>query len=215
MLLSAVYIYRGILVPLAILAPFSIALSEIRRLNKPLFFFFIYLIICGLGNAIASALASRKVNNLPILHLYTVLEFIVISFFFAEILESEKFKKIAIIIAILFTAFVIINTFFIQGLYIYDTHSRSLEALIFICYSLYYFKKSLGVPRDLQNHRYVFFYINSALLIYFGGSFFLFLFENLILNKSANTIFWAIHASLELIMYILFTIGLLHVKKPR
>ncbi|HYC29801.1 MAG TPA: hypothetical protein VEB42_13305, partial [Chitinophagaceae bacterium] len=57
-------------------------------------------------------------------------------------------------------------------------------------------------------------WINAGLLLYFSGSFLLFLFfEVLANNRSANNLAWVLHATLVLLMYILFAIGFIRAKK--
>jgi hypothetical protein len=79
-----------------------------------------------------------------------------------------------------------------------------------------YFKQALDSQETPGIHQRVYSWINAGLLIYFGGSFFLFLSANQVLeNFFMNTVFWNIHATLVLLMYSLFTTGLFHAKGYR
>ena len=74
--------YTSIIVPGAILLPLIIAIIRKGYWGTPEKVVFVYLLTSGLFNVLAVLLAARHINNLPFLHLYTVLEFLLITGFF-------------------------------------------------------------------------------------------------------------------------------------
>ena len=205
----------AVIVPLAIVIPFLASIYKWKLLSSALRIFTYYLILCCIGNIISGLFASKHQNNLPALHIYTCIEFLFISLFYKKI--SSKLPILLIYLLILcFVVFCITDSFFLQNILIHNSYARSLESAIVILYSLLFLKESLD--NDSPKHQYnkTLVYINFAFLMYFGGSFFLFLFVNFLTsNQFLNYFVWNLHATLVLIMYILFTIGLLHVKKLR
>ncbi len=206
----------AIIVPVAITLPLTVAILRYKYLSPALRFFIIYLVLNGAGNLCASILAYRRINNLPVLHVYTVLEFVLISFFYKKILRTHIPAKVINAIVYTFIAFCIINTSFFQPIYSYNSYSRAFSCIIIMGYALYCFKHALDAADGDDGERQIPLWINAALLLYFGGSLFLFISANLILSDSfMNTIFWTIHATLVLIMYFLFTMGFLNAGRNR
>jgi hypothetical protein len=202
----------AIIVPFAITLPVSIALYKYRYFSKALKIFTIYLLLNGLCNLIAAIAASKKVNNLPLLHLYTVLEFVLLSLYFRHLISSHP--KIIYAILYVFSTFCIVNSLLFQSIYQYNSYTRSLSGIIIVMYMLFYFKNSLDGKLAGHPEQMVYSSLNSGLMIYFGGSFFLFAYANVIMTDAyMNTVFWSIHATLVLVMYVFFTKGLLDAKK--
>jgi hypothetical protein len=206
----------AVVVPATIVAPISIGGFKLQFLSRPLKFFWIYLIFGGLVNVIATAMAYNNVNNLPLLHAYTLIEFIILSACYQNIITYPWFRLTTRIVVGAFAILCIINAGFIQSIYVYNSLTRSVETILILIYCLYYFRQSLDNATEITPDSKVLLFLNSGIIVYFGGSLFLFISSNLITtNLRLNTIFWLIHATLALFMYILFTLGFLHVKKLR
>jgi hypothetical protein len=148
-------------------------------------------------------------NNLYLFRLFTIIEFFLISFFYSEYLKKFTSPKTiyGILPIFLFIAFI---DYRIYGLEALDSLSISVESIILTCYSLflfYYFMKHLIVKNLLESSV---FWINCGVLIYFLGNFFLFTFNNYVLNLDTKKHFllWGtVHASLNIVYNILLSIG--------
>ncbi|MBA3681424.1 MAG: hypothetical protein H0W73_09700 [Bacteroidetes bacterium] len=156
-----------------------------------------------------------KINNLPILHIYTILEFIILSWFYYILLKKDISYFIFISVALLFTVFSLIGSVYIEIFFTFNTISRSLASLVFIFLSVLRLLKSLTVE-DMapnKNNKGVD-YITAGFLVYFSGSIVLFSFSNY-LNKLAYGLLlniWSIHTLLLVLLYSAITIGLLRYK---
>jgi len=166
----------------------------------------LYIIVNGVINATVSFLAWRGINNMPIFHIYTILEFIVISFFFKSVHNNKLYTLFSCIILLIFIILSVINSIFIQGIWIFNTYSRSIEAVILIGYCIFGLIQLINKMDSFNNS--VFWY-TSGLLVYFSASFVLFIVANLTLgiDKSLNWILWHIHAFMVFILYIFITKG--------
>ncbi|RYD56262.1 MAG: hypothetical protein EOP56_13085 [Sphingobacteriales bacterium] len=206
------HLYMGVIVPLGILLPLTIALRRYKYLPVALKWFIGYLLLGVLTNVIVKTLATQGINNMPVFHVYTILEFSLLSIFFRQ-LFFRRLHLILPIIAVVFTVFCLTNMLLWQPISEYNSYSRSAEAILIMVYAIIYFKEALddqhAIPQKLTVT-----WINAGLLLYFSGSLFLFICGNYILaNVSLNTIIWNIHASMVLLMYILFAVGFYYAKR--
>lgn len=175
-------------------------------------------IIASIINIYASYQSKAGINNMPSLHLLTVLEFLCVSLFYYVVVDNRNLKKVIIYLAIAFISFSAINSSLIQGIYQYNSYSRGLEAFLIICYSLVMFYQMLRNIKDEKLEHNSLFWFNTAFLLYFSSTQFLFLFHNLILttySKEVARIFWDVHAVVCILYYLLLGIGLWKVRSKQ
>jgi hypothetical protein len=110
-----------------------------KKLDKLFTPFLIYLIAAGSFELVTSAYATVQANNLMYIHLFTLLEFVLLSIFFDNIFKylQAKFnnRKITYIISI----FVVLNSLFIQGLDSYNSISSTICSIVILSYCIYTF----------------------------------------------------------------------------
>lgn len=196
----------GIIAPLCILLPICMFIYKRKHADRSTKIMFYYLVAAGLINATAIILARNGIRNLPLLHLYTVVETVFFLSYFRTIFESRKIKSALIVVMIAFAVCCIINLTFIQSIFTFNTHTRPLEALIITGTCLLYFYKSgfsenwLNVPVN---------WINMGVLMYFPAASIIFILSNYFtfikLNREMTSIVWNMHAFMVLGMYLLFT----------
>ena len=157
-------------------------------------------------------------NNMPSLHLLTVLEFLCIAFFYSSVFQNKQLRKVTVYVGIGFTFFSIYNSFFLQDIYTYNSYARGLEAFLVICLTLLYFYEMLQRQEEERLEHNPTFWFNTAFLIYFASTQFLFLFNNLILStysKEISNLFWKVHAFVCTLYYLLLAVGIWKVRsKP-
>jgi hypothetical protein len=110
-----------------------------------------------------------------------------------------------------FLAFAILNLSFIQQPPSLASYNKTVIAISMIVASLVYFYVLI---RDLPTQtitRLPMFWVNAAILIYYSGTFFVYLATDYLVNvvKSDLVSPWMIHNFLGLIFYSLITVGLL------
>jgi hypothetical protein len=206
--------YISYVVPGTILFPLCVAGLRYTSIDMKLRLIFYYLLLSFFFNSVTTALAESGQNNLPLFHLFTLLEGVLLLFFYRECLDGYLKKRFFWVIVVLYTCFCLGNSLFVQDLFSFNTYSRFVEALLIISLSLYYFYTTLETKMSGQWYTDPLIIINIGLLIYFSSSLFLFLFsEVLLLNKRINILAWVIHATLVMFMYILFGIGFFNYRK--
>lgn len=212
------HIYETLLVPIAIVFPIAAGLVKRVYKKEPLKTIFFYLIFALLSYIISGILGFNGINNLPLLHFYTIVEYLFILRYFQHSLNEVKASRMIGLLMFIFPVLAVLDLIFIQDIFQYNSYPRPIAALIIIGLCMYYFfrhasnenKKSWGsVPLN---------WICSGLLIYFCSGFIYFAFLNIINQYASHAtyfLFGTIHATLVLLMYLLFTIGFLKIKNER
>src|ERR1700750_1034980 len=111
---SAKFIYMGLIVPASVLIPISFAATRYKRIDRPLLLIFYYLLLDGFVDLLALVLADARINNLPLLHLFTILEFLLLSFFYIKILKEPLAHTIIKFLMVIFPLICVINFIFFQ-----------------------------------------------------------------------------------------------------
>lgn len=195
-----------------LVVPSLVILFRHKHLKKELK---IAAIFVGMGiffEILSRIMAIIYKTNLPTLHLYTTLEFCLIAWFYHIFFDGFFNRKTVPILILVFVGFAIINIIFIQSLFEFNTYPRGLESLLITGLAILAFYKMLQELEYTRLDKSPIFWINSAFLIYFAGSLFLFLMGNLLLSKDRqlSLIAWTIHAFLFGFMHIFIAVGLWH-----
>jgi hypothetical protein len=201
--------YMGWLVPYSIAIPLFIAVLKYKYLSDTARIIFYYLIVSVIFTIIGYILRHTIQNNLPLLHIYTVVEFFILTEFFKKAINEKNSSKILTVVQIVFTLACIANVFFLQSLFTYNSYSRSLGALLIMLLAINFFARLFTKQLSEKVTKLPLFWFNSAIFLYFSGAFVLFIFSNyvLIADRVTNVILWNIHATFVLIMYLLFAKG--------
>jgi hypothetical protein len=199
--------------PWIIVIPLFLSIRNYRKDKsealKPII---LYLLLSICTQIISLWLWTNSINNLPVLHVYTVLEFYVLMWFYVIIFSHPKAKKIILTFTVLFTLFAIADSCFLENIFTFNTLSRSIEALLIIAMALIYFLRALSnesLTNNLNSRSVN--YINTGIFIYFSGSIVLFTFSNYIniLARPLVLNIWSIHTLLLILFYSIITISLI------
>lgn len=210
---SASLTFMGLIVPASVLIPISIALIKYKRADRVLLLIFYYLLLDGAVNLIAVVLSDYQINNLPLLHIYTILEFLLLSFFYIKILKDPLARNIIKFLMLIFPVLCVINFLFFQSIFRFNTYTRPLEVLLIMAYCLTYFAQANEANDIKAWSSNSIIWINIGILLYFSGALFVYSFSNLTTAytspkyKLVNLFIWDIHAGLLLCMYLLFSWG--------
>jgi hypothetical protein len=208
------YYYQALIVPLSILIPVCIAIFNYSYLTRPMRIILFYLIISGSINLLA--ILQSNSNNLPLLHIYTIVEFVLLAAYFISINKSKRILMSCYILIVVFPLLSIINVTFLQSKFQYNSYVRPLEALIFIFYSIIYFFNSVEEESSKQWGSNSLNWVNSGILLYFSSSLFLFVFSNIIsltLSKATKMIIWNFHDTVVIVLYVFIALGFSKCKK--
>jgi len=150
------------------------------------------------------------IMNLPVLHVYTVVEFSWITWFYYVAMPSYLPRKVAIGAIIVFAVAALLNTIYLQPVTQFNTYARTLASIIVITYALIYFYKIISEVQITNLEKDPIFWVNTGFLIYFSGSTLLFVFSNFILpfKTSLNIYVWALHAVFNILLYLIQSVGI-------
>lgn len=196
-----------------LLLTITIGIIRFKYLKNELRFIW-YFTLLGAFSEIATRSISYfypKLNTLPGLHLYTILEFVTIGLFYHTYFGNFFHKKILPYTIIGFVLLAIINALWVQGIFNFNTYASGLEGILIILLSLLCFYKMLIELDTRDPTKQPIFWINSGFLFYFAGNLFIFILSNFI--KGDNyllSLAWGMHAFLMLVLHLFLGIGLWH-----
>lgn len=195
---------------LPILIAVIIAFLNRKALSKPQRWIFLLTTVALVFQLASYFLWRNQINNLPLLHVYTPIELVLIVIFFRSLSKDNAFRMILNFMALLFVVSCAVNVLYFQSVFEMNGVMRGLESLIVISLSIWFWIK---IMRELKIERLLnspLFWFNTGFLVYFSVNFILFLFSS-DLNKLAieQTIQpWLVHSFFMTIYYLLFAIGL-------
>lgn len=211
---GASYKYFAIVVPASIILPVLPAILKYKVLSRELKIISWYLIFAAFASVFTSTLAYYRINNMPAMHVYTLIEFVLLVHFYKVTLNKMGTSKWLALLTPSFFLLCIVNVLFFQGIYIYNTYTKSIEALLVILLAVIYFKRKLDNMENEVGHRSSIFLVNTGLLLYFAGSFVFFIIPNMVLKDMViSRLIWCTHATFLLVMYLLFAVALWKYKK--
>ena len=190
-----------------------LALFYYRRFEKKLKIFSWFIFCSVIIQAIALVYWFLQKNNMPLLHVYVPLGFILLAWFYQVVLQSLINKIIIVVVAVFFLCFSIINSIFFEHPFVFNSNALTAESILLIIFSIFTFIVLLNqqLPSVTPTKNQSLGWINSGILIYFSSTLLLFYFSNYVMRHysvaaSANT--WMYHAFASIVMYFCFITGL-------
>ncbi|WP_298319870.1 hypothetical protein [uncultured Aquimarina sp.] len=159
----------------------------------------------------------QKINNLPVYHFYIIIEFLLIMYIYRDELSGLFSKLFFVVLGFGFIIFSIINTFFFQDLSTFNSNATTLLGVLVIFFALSYFYALLKEVKYSALETNPMFWINSGFLIYFSSNLILFFINNNMFKGSteASYLVWGLHAIVNIVLTIFYTIALwVNPKKP-
>lgn len=181
-----------------IVIPFTASIINYKYLTKSLKFFSYLLGIGLLFNIIDIILVLNHKQSVPLFHIYTIIEFLLISVYFYYLTQRDYFKKIILIIISLFLSIVILNKMFLEPITQIDNYTLTAESIFLLILSSIYLTEYLGENLIVQFRDYRFL-LTIGLMIYFGGNLFVFALSN-------EFDVWLVHNILVLLLWLIYTL---------
>lgn len=201
-------IYIGYVVPFSGIVPLGIGLYKFRRLEPGLRIIVGYLLLSVSCSVAGTVLASQNMNNMPVVHVYTFLELILLSAFYLSIFRRSVFRYLIAFLSTALLIFLVMDTLLPGKIYHFNNNGKSLEALLIILCAVAYFISALDHTDNNKAARSntSLTYINAGLLLYFSSSLILFIINTIDPRYiSISIVVWDMHASFLLLMFILFS----------
>ncbi len=152
-------------------------------------------------------------NNLPLLHLYVPLRFILLVWFYQILLTGYLHKRVLHWAAGLLVLFSLFNTLFLQDAFTFNSNALTLESVLMVVLSLSTFSLHLNEWVRTKKKRVLssLNWINSGIFLYYASNLLLFYFGQSIMHVlpvELSRFSWVLHALFSSVMYVCFFIGL-------
>lgn len=156
-------------------------------------------------------------NNLPLLHLYTLGEFVLLFLFYTHLIEKPVWlRRLQYPILLAISMLIVLNSAFVQDLYGFNTYAKTGVQLLLIGAAVLFFFNLAAQEEPEAPSLPSLRLINSAILIYYSSSLVIFMFGNFLLTAHSNEFYlWVINASLNILFHILIFIALWNLKFRR
>ncbi|MCE3227890.1 MAG: hypothetical protein K0S32_2441 [Bacteroidetes bacterium] len=193
---------------LSCLIPFLIGLICIKKIKTLVWPVFILICFSVLTETLNYVTMKMEMKNEFIYHIFTILEFSSIMFFYVMFLKPFVHKWIILGMIPLFLIVAYID-FRINGLDEMNSFAVSIESIFLSVFSLISFFIVMQKMLYANILATSFFWINTGILLYFSGNFLLFLFSKyLYISKEANFEgMYAIHSFVNISYNLLISIG--------
>jgi hypothetical protein len=197
------FVFLAIYTPLI---PICVFLLLINTLKKQRIFYFLiaYSFIEFIINVTANSLDESYI--LSLYAIFTVLEYLLFACLLYGLLHSQKIKAIIKIASISFLVFISIYYLSVR-LKSLDSVPIGIETVLILGYSFLFFYEQMQIESQILIYNRFSFWIVSGIMIYLGGSFFIYVFANQVDNETKHT-FWAFQNVFSIIKNILFTLSL-------
>ncbi|WP_046758112.1 hypothetical protein [Kordia jejudonensis] len=195
---------------LTIVLPLLIGIWKYFRLSTMQRKLFYLIVLFSITELIANILWYQKLNNLPVYHFYTILEFLCIIYIYKDVLYKLFPERICILIAGIFTVFCIVNMLFFQSIYVFNSNATTTLGVLVIFLSISYFYTLLKEIKYTSLERNPMFWLNAGFLIYFSSNLLLFYISNSLSTEAAevNYLVWGLHAVVNIVLVIFFIIAI-------
>lgn len=174
----------------------------------------VLLIVSVIADATGYILIKNEISNLVINNLYFLASFVILSLLYARLLSGGS---TAIYIFIAFTiCFFTWDSLTQQSITGVQSYVITLCCVLAFGYSLIYFDHLLHTSPASNLAKFPFFWINSAIMYYYGMNLFIFIFSTYIfenLKDNEILVVWIFHNVNNIIKNILLAIGIYHAGK--
>jgi len=151
----------------------------------------------------------QSVKAVYLFHTFTIVEYSFFCYFIYLILPNRAVKKSIPFIWLGFILFALIDSIFINKDVGFDSFTSGIESIIIILFCIYYLYTQLKGANNLMIYSTFNFWIVITFLIYFCGTFFLYLLTaSMKANVSFQKEYFIINNVFNILKYILFCIAM-------
>ncbi|MFZ4796767.1 MAG: hypothetical protein ACOYMA_04690 [Bacteroidia bacterium] len=192
--------------------PVIIGLFFYKKLNKSFKRLVWFLLFFVLMEYTSDWLAKEIGNNMPLSHIFTVIEFgMLISVFIAYFKIQLKYYFMLFFI---FFFIAIIDAFLLKNIDTFSSLAKPIEIVIFTIAALYFYYQKLNNNQHVDLFKQPMFWFSTSILIYFSINFFMFLLAKTIIKEAINIGFidYNIHSITNTIANLLYAMAFLSFK---
>lgn len=190
---------------LILMISISVFVGSWKRQYHVFNFLFFFISLNIVTELLARVFLNNEINNLPLLHIYTLGEFILLSIYY-RILFKEKLNTFGLFIFFIpvISIIIILNSIFLESIYGFNSYAKTLVQCILIGYSLFYFIRIDARIEERNIKEKARLMVNTGILIYYSGSLFIFMFSDFFLKygDGLHRNFWMLNVTLNLIFQL-------------
>jgi len=148
-------------------------------------------------------------NNLPGLHLFTILQFILLVLFFSRVLQEYLVDFLWKLVLIIGSLLILANSIFIQSIFTFNSYSKTVVELAIILASISYFVK-LMLSDKIKDHNVVLTYFVTAVFVNASVSILIHLFSNSIMQMEQEflTQLWNVRTMVNILTQFIILYGI-------
>ena len=172
------YVILGVLLTIFYAVNTTLYLKGFIRNNKAFKLFAIYLIAILIIHSLTFFIGKvLHKPNLFLSHFYFIIQFVLLSLFYAELLRTQIIRGLLLLcLGLLTIQYIVYPEIFFE----YNAIGMSITQALLVLYSIIYFYRSLGLGKEfIIVNVGIFFYLLSSTLIFASG--------NLVLNLDIST----------------------------
>ncbi len=187
-------------------------LKQKKKANKGLWVIFFYCLFVAINDNILFRLIPDDYSKY-IFSTYTLLEFLVFTFFLWLNTENKYFRLLLMITSCLFSLFISIYFLSVEFDFI-DSIPIGVETILVIGFSVYFLYEQVNKSSDLLYNTPEFWVI-SGFLIYLAGSFFIYIYANHVPVSELKK-FWFVTFIFGILKNIFISVAyLVSIKQPK
>lgn len=196
------YILSFGLVTLIMLGFLSVITSlRFRKNELPWKIIALYVTGSFLAHGVSMLYWLYEENNLTILHIYSLFQFIAFSLFYWSLTKSPSKNKVILTLTVTISSLLIVNSIFNESLKDFNSIGVFISNGTIVAYAIAHFFEVLGA--DINSKKYLL--INAGILLFISESLVLFLFGNLLKDVAQidQAGLWYTHATTYIIFLLL------------
>jgi len=152
----------------------------------------------------------RKVNNLPLFHLFTLIELLFFGWLYQRAFTNVLLKRIVAVLTVLLGIFTVGDSLFLESIWTFNSISATAESVYLIVLSLLLFRQLLLQNEVMFLDRHPLFWLNLGVLLYFAGNLFVFMLQHVIAGSAQKCyVYGIVHSAINILANFLFGIALL------
>jgi hypothetical protein len=209
--------YSELIASFSYLIPLVPAWIFFRKCDAEFRLFIIILSISFIVTLAGYYTAKNYINNLWLYFSFNVVEFYLYSLLFKRLLSTRFVNRFINITIVLFVLLIILNAGNALDLNNYDSYTASFVNVAILLYCILFFNAQLNNPQITFIYKTTWFWIMTGLLLFFAGSFLIFLFTNYLMYRDVQLVvyLWTLRDFLDIIKNLLIATGLLFIKNEQ
>ncbi len=190
----------------SVLIPVFTGLVNYKKLTTP-YRILLYFFVASIGFEVQASITKVIFqNNMPGLHLFTLVEFLIFSIvYFYHFREARVLRFVIIVNMVIATAVSVTDAFFVHSIWQLNPLSRAYASTSLLSYTLIYFHHLFRDDTALYSTAHPMFWINAGAILYFGGNSPYFMGADMFMhNHGMANLGLYVHNTVNIISYYLY-----------